>query len=132
MTKNGRIISPYLVGLLFKLAGINHLLNSDFYANVMPPYIPAHLTMIYVSGFFQVLGGVGVFIPKLPRAAGWGLIALLIAVFPVHLHMVRYPSKYPLFPYWAIVTRIPLQFILIVWVEWSTRYHSTDPNPETQ
>jgi len=125
MTKSVRAISTFLVGLLFILAGFNHFINTDFYLDLMPPYIPAHLTMVYVSGFFEVLGGAGVLIPTLRRAAGWGLIALMIAVFPANLHMATQPGEYPSIPYWMLVARIPLQLILIAWVEWSTRHPST-------
>jgi len=132
MTKNGRAISIYLIGLLFILAGVNHFISPDFYVNIMPPYIPAPLTMVYVSGFFEVLGGGGVLIAKVRRAAGWGLIALLIAVLPANLHMVMHPAEYPSISYLALIARIPLQFILIAWVEWSTRSPSTAPDSETE
>jgi len=122
MSKNVRTISTYLIGFVFTLAGVNYFLNPDFYVSIMPTYIPAHLTMVYVSGFFEVLGGAGVLAPTSRRAAAWGLIALMIAVFPANVHMLLYPAEYASIPYWAIIARIPLQFILIAWVEWSTRY----------
>jgi uncharacterized membrane protein len=130
MTTNVKTLSTYLVTLLFVLAGINHFINTAFYVNIMPPYIPAHVMMVYLSGFFEVVGGVGVLIPSLRRAAGWGLIALMIAVFPVHLHMVTHPLSYFAIPFWAIVARIPLQFLLIAWVEWSTRPTSMPATPQ--
>ena len=116
MTKIARVISSNLIGLFFILGGVNHFINPNFYVKIMPPYIPAHLTMVYVSGFFEVLGGGGFLIPRLRRAAGWGLIALLIAVFPAHLHMMMHPAEYSSIPYPMIVARIPLQFLLIAWV----------------
>jgi len=89
---------------IIHFAGINHFINTDFYVNVMPPYIPAQLTMVYVSGFFEVVDGAGDLIPRLRRAAGWGLIAFRIAVFPVHLHMAKNPLNYSAIPFWAIAT----------------------------
>ena len=105
-----------MVGLLFILAGVNHFINSDFYVNIMPLYIPEHLMMVYVSGVFEAIGGISVLVPLLRRVAGWGLVALLIAVFPVHVHMITNHAEYPLIPYSILVARIPLQFILIAWV----------------
>jgi len=125
MTKNASVISTYLIGLLFIVAGVNHFINPNFYVAIMPPYIPAHLLLVYISGFFEVLGGVGILIPRLRRVAGWGLIALLIAVFPANFQMVMHPAEYPSIPYWVLVARILLQFILIAGVEWSTRYPFT-------
>ena len=127
-----KAVSTYLVGLLFIVAGVNHFINPDFYVKIKEPYIPSFLTMVYVSGFFEVLGGAGVLLPTLRRAAGWGLIVLLMAVFPANLHMVRHTGEYVPIPFWVIVARIPLRFILIAWVEWSTRYPSMTTHWETK
>ncbi len=107
-----------LLALLFIVAGINHFASPDFYLKIMPPYLPWPLALVYVSGFFEVLGGIGLAVPRLRRAAGWGLIALLIAVFPANLHMVVHADDFPAIPYWALVARLPLQGLLIAWVWW--------------
>jgi len=112
-------ISIVLLSLLFIAAGINHFVTPDMYVKIMPEYLPWPLALVYVSGFFEVLGGVGVAIPRLRRAAGWGLIALLVAVFPANVHMMIHANQFPNIPFWALVARLPLQGLLIAWIWWA-------------
>ncbi len=118
-TQNFRKLSVGLIGILFVLAGVNHFISPNFYVRIMPQYLPAHLALVYVSGFFEVLGGIGVLIPKLRRAAGWGLIALLIAVFPANIHMLIHAEQFPDISDWMLIARLPLQFVLIAWIYFS-------------
>ena len=89
----------------------------------MPPYLPRPLALVYVSGVFEVLGGVGVLLPRYRKAAGWGLIALLVAVFPANLYMVTASELFTPqgIPLWALWARLPLQLVLIAWVYWVTQ-----------
>ncbi len=125
---NARTISVTLIGVLFVLAGINHFVQPDVYTKIMPPYLPAHLALVYVSGFFEILGGVGVLVKKLRRLAGWGLIALMIAVFPSNIHMLFNAADFPTIPYWALLVRLPLQLALMAWVWWAIK-NTRDENP---
>jgi uncharacterized membrane protein len=112
------------MGIFYVSAGVAHFAVPATYLAVMPPYIPWPLAMIYISGAAEILGGVGVLIPDgfvFPRtrvAAAWGLVALLIAVSPVHINMCLHPDKFPGIPLWAIWVRLPLQLPLIGWA-WS-------------
>ncbi len=108
-----------MIGVLFVLAGVNHFLNPDFYTKIMPAYLPAHLMLVYLSGFFEVLGGAGFLINYLRRLAGFGLIALMIAVFPANIDMLIHSQNFSSIPFWALVARLPLQFVLIAWVWWA-------------
>ena len=76
------------MSVLFIAAGVNHFVSPDFYLKIVPGYLPWPLALVYVSGFFEVVGGIGVAVPKLRRAAVWRLLALLVAVFPANVHMV--------------------------------------------
>ncbi len=102
-------------------AGLNHFLDPGFYLAIMPPYLPAHLQLIYVSGFFEIMGGLGVLSPRVRSQAGWGLVFLLVAVFPANLHMAIYPEQFPDIPNALIYGRLPLQLLLIAWAYWATR-----------
>ena len=107
------------LSLLFIAAGVNHFVSPGVYLKIMPDYLPWPLALVYLSGFFEAMGGVGLAVPQLRRAAGWGLIALLIAVFPANVHMVIHPDRFPDFPLWALLARLPLQGVLIAWVWWA-------------
>ncbi len=114
------------VGLLglsvfFIVAGVNHFVNPDFYVRIMPAYLPAHLELVYLSGLFEVLGGIGVLSPRHRSLAGWGLIALLLAVYPANIHMALHPELFPEMSPVAIYARLPVQLVFIAWAYWATR-----------
>lgn len=106
----------------FIAAGTAHFVWPARYASIVPPYLPAPLLLVYASGLFEVLGGLGVLLPVTRRAAGWGLVLLLIAVFPANLHMALHPADFDhLAPAWALWARLPLQLVFIAWALWATR-----------
>ena len=116
-----KIILKYLFGIFFVLAGINHFANSAFYLRLMPPYLPWHLFLVNLSGLCEIGLGILLLIPKFTSLAGWGLIALLIAVFPANIHMAINPQLFPEFSPLLLWLRLPLQFGLIAWAYWYTK-----------
>jgi uncharacterized membrane protein len=74
-------------GALFALVGIAHFTHDHLFLAMMPPYLPWHLELVWLSGVFEILGGVGLLVPWSRRFAAWGLLALLVAVFPANIHM---------------------------------------------
>ena len=109
------------LSLLFINIGIDHFVNPDFYRNIMPAYLPMHTEAIYISGFFEILGGVAILSPKLRSMAGWGLVLLLIVVFPVNIHMAVNPNLFPDIPLSFLYIRLVLQFIIIYWTYFATQ-----------
>jgi uncharacterized membrane protein len=107
-----------LVGLsvFFINVGIDHFVNPDFYLSIMPDYLPFHSEAVYWSGFFEILGGFAVLIPKLRTLARWGLISLLIAVYPANIYMAMNPNLFPEFSVLLLYVRLALQFVFIIWV----------------
>ena len=89
----------------------------------MPPFIPAALAMVYISGSAEIAGGLGLLLPPVRGMAGWGLVALLIAVFPANIYMavdhVQVTAN-PL-PAWLLWGRLALQPLMIWWVLWRSR-----------
>ena len=114
-----RMLSVYALAVLFVTAGITHFVRPQLFVRIVPPYLPAPLGLVYVSGAFEVLGGLGLLFPGTRVVAGWGLIALLIAVFPANIHMALHPEAFPQVPAWSLYARLPLQFVLIGWVYWT-------------
>jgi len=102
-------LSVFFVG-----AGLNHFVSADFYRGIMPTYLPWHGELVAISGVAEILGGIGVLISRTRRAAGWGLIMLLIAVMPVHLQMVMQGFRSA--PTWILWLRLPFQLLLMGWV----------------
>lgn len=120
-TSRTKPIMRWLLGVFFIIAGINHFVNPGFYVRIMPPYLPWHLELVYISGVFEILLGGLLIVPRFSRVAAWGLIALLIAIFPANLHMAMHPELYPNIPTVALWIRLPLQLVLIAWAYWFTR-----------
>jgi uncharacterized membrane protein len=113
-----------LLALLFIGAGISHFANPALYLKVMPPYLPDPLLLIHLSGFLEIVLGVCFLIPRWTRPAAWGLILLLIAVFPANLHMALHADLFPQIPTSLLWVRLPLQGVLILWA-----YAYTRPEP---
>ena len=117
----GYFVGLVVMGLFYIAAGSYHFVSPNTYLSGMPPYIPWPLTMIYISGVAEILGGIGVLIPDgfvFPRtraAAAWWIVALLIAVSPVHINMCLHPDKFPAIPLWFLWLRLVLQLPLIAW-----------------
>ena len=86
---------------------------------MMPPYLPWPERLVQISGVFEIAGGIGVLIPQFQRAAGWGLIALLVAVFPANLHVALNGWPEMEIAPWILWWRLPLQLFLIAWVYWT-------------
>ena len=112
-----------LLGLaaFFINVGVDHFINPDFYVDIMPDYLPLHLEAVYISGFFEVLGGVCVLIPRLRSAAGWGLVALLVVVYPANIHMALNPELFPEIAVSLLYIRLVFQFIFVYWAYSATR-----------
>ena len=116
-----KTISRYTLGVLFIAAGANHFLNEPFYVRIMPPSIPAPRLMVELSGVCESGLGAALLWRPLRRWAAWGLIALLVAVFPANVHMARHPEQFPEFRPALLWGRLPFQAVLIAWAYWHTR-----------
>ena len=125
MSRPKRILL-YLLAFFYCFGGFNHLLNPQFYVAIIPPGLPNPEWLNVVSGLAEITLGVFVLEPRVRVLAAWGLIALLIAVFPanvwVAINNVGLPSGEPgtgnaLFNY----LRLPFQPVFILWAWWYTR-----------
>ena len=119
----GKRILLWVMAVFYVVAGLMHLARPDYYLPMMPPYLPWHPALIFLSGLAEAGLGVSVLIPALRSLAAWGIILLLIAVFPANLHIAL--NNVPLFGatqgagIWNWV-RLPLQGVLILWAWWYT------------
>ncbi len=116
-----RVALRWLLSALFVFAGAMHFVKPDAYASVVPPSLPRPHLLVAISGVCEILGAIGILLPQpLRRTAGWGLILLLIAVFPANVQMALHPAPVgghaikPLYLY----LRLPLQAVLIAWAYW--------------
>lgn len=111
-----------LAGLTI-LVGVSHFTSPQQFVDIMPPWIPLHLQLVWLSGFFEILGGVGLLIPQTRRYAAWGLIALYVAVFPANIHMAlnNVPFNGQPVPPVLLWLRLPMQAVFVGVAYWFTR-----------
>lgn len=115
------------------IVGVLHFAKPDPFVKIVPDFLPYPLALVYISGFFEILGGVGLLIPQVSRAAAWGLIALFIAVFPANINMTVNNIQLEGIPhnqvlYWV---RLPFQAVLIAWAWWFTKEEPEQPQEVT-
>ncbi|MCZ6692580.1 MAG: DoxX-like family protein [Bacteroidetes bacterium] len=108
------------MAILYILAGANHFVKPKFYLGIMPPYIPWHKAMIYISGAAEIIFGLLLFYPPLSTLGAWGIIVLLIAIFPANIYHLTSAKSGKGIPFWALYLRIPFQGVLILWAWWHT------------
>jgi uncharacterized membrane protein len=110
-----------LLAFAFIVAASLHFI-SDVELKIIPTFLPWRRAALYITGVFELLGGIGLLIPRFQRAAAWGLVALLVAVFPANIYHAVANIKLggitdsPLY-HWI---RLPFQGIFIWWTLWST------------
>ncbi len=107
-------ISMYVLAAFLIYAGVGHFTKKRFFMKAMPPYIPAHETMVIVSGIAEIALGLGLLFVQTRSYAAWGIIALLIAVFPANVYMLT-SGVFKKIPTWFLWLRLPLQLVLIWW-----------------
>lgn len=114
----GSPLSRTLLGLVFVVAGLLHFIAPGMYERIMPPYLPLHRELVYLSGACEVAGGLGLFPRRTRAAAGIGLILLLFAVLPANVQMLLDARAAGKPSGWVSLLwlRLPLQLVLVAWV----------------
>jgi uncharacterized membrane protein len=115
-----KTLSKIVLALFMVGAGALHFIRPDSYLKIMPPYLPWHLQLVYLSGFFEVGLGLLLLVPRFSRLAAWGIIALLIAVFPANIYLYQHQEILPGPPLLHLL-RLPLQAVFILWAFWHAK-----------
>ena len=113
---NYKVLFTYVMGLGYVWVGISHFYNTAFFMKIMPPSFPFHLESVYISGFFEIIFGLGIMVKFLRRYAAWGLILLLIAVYPANIYLAFSQvaqNEIGISGFVASWVRLPIQFVLI-------------------
>jgi uncharacterized membrane protein len=108
-----RKVGLWLIGIFFIGAGVFHFVRPAPYVAMMPPWLPQPGLLVAVSGLAEIAGGLGVLLGRTRRMAAWGLIALLLAVFPANLHVALHGWPGTDIPGWVLWVRLPLQVVFI-------------------
>jgi len=125
LIKNNKELLRVILAVSIIIVGITHFTIPQPYVKIMPPQLPYPLGLVYLSGFYEILGGIGLLVPPLSQPAAWGLIALFIAVYPANINMAINHIEIESIPYsgspFFQAIRLPLQGVLIAWAYWYTK-----------
>jgi uncharacterized membrane protein len=118
-----KIGSRIITAAFFTFAGVMHFIRAPFFVSIVPPQLSHPLALVYISGSFEILGGIGLLVPQFRRFAGNGLILLLLAVFPANIYMFTktLQTQGICLPTILLAIRLPLQFVLIALVNWVSK-----------
>jgi len=110
-------VFKWVLALFMTFAGVMHFVSPKGFERIVPKQLPSPRGLVYLSGVFEILGGVGLLFPFSQHLAAWGLVALFIAVFPANVNMAMndLPLGKTKLPRWAHWVRLPLQGVLIAW-----------------
>lgn len=120
----------YALAIVMVGIGVVHFARPQPFVDIVPTWLPAPWLLVYVSGVCEILGGLGLLVPRTRRFAAWGLIALYIAVFPANIHMAVHritPTGTDPLPTWALWARLPFQLVFILWAHRFTRREAPLP-----
>ncbi|BAZ51739.1 hypothetical protein NIES4103_43970 [Nostoc sp. NIES-4103] len=122
MSKNKELFRVILAVSII-IVGVTHFVVPEQYVRIVPPQLPYPLGLVYLSGFYEILGGIGLLVPPVSQAAAWGLFVLFIAVYPANINMAVNLIKVDHIPNspWVHVIRLPLQAVLLAWAWWYTK-----------
>ena len=109
-----KVVAKGAFAALFATSGVAHFRSTETFMKIMPDYLPFHRELVLISGAAEILLGLMLLIPKTSRLAAWGLIALLIAVFPANVDMYQHRDRFPISPT-LLLLRLPMQVFLILW-----------------
>lgn len=124
----------YVMAILYVIAGAMHFVVPGLYVQIVPPFLPGRPALVYLSGIAEIALGLGVLHPRTRRLSAWGIVALLIAIFPANVYMATSgvviegapgggdPSE---LVRWG---RLPVQAVLVAWAWWYTRPLSEAPD----
>jgi uncharacterized membrane protein len=124
-----RSIARFFAGPVMTIAGINHFVMTRAYERIVPDALPQPTMLVYVSGVAEILGGLGSMHPRTRRAAGWLLVATLVAVFPANVYMALNADEFESIPggQTSLIARLPLQALFLYWVWLATLDERADP-----
>ena len=113
----------YFMGSAYIYVGVRHFIDPDFFTAIMPDYLPFHLEAVYISGAFEMILGSMLLFKKSRRLAGWGLIALLFAVFPANIYLAQNESAQQALniSQTTAIIRLPFQALFIGLAYWHTK-----------
>lgn len=110
------VIAAFFIG-----GGIAHFVIDDFFVAIMPDYLPYHWELVIISGVFEIVGALALLVPRFRLLAGYGLMLLVLAVYPANINMALHPERFPDIPLWTLYLRLPFQLVFLWFIWWAIK-----------
>ena len=116
-----KTLSIIIMSLFYIGVGINHIINPNWFIRIIPPILPFKIALVYISGIFEIILGSLLIFPKTRFIAGWGLILLLLAVYPANIYVALTNGKAMDTTPMIAWIRLPFQFVFIGFAYWHSK-----------
>lgn len=115
-----KLITIWVLALLYVVVGVKHFTDVDFFLSIMPDYLPWHRELVLLSGFFEILLGVTLLVKRTRKYAAFGIILLLVAVFPANIYLAMSDTAQQALgaTQMAAIIRLPFQVPLVLIAYW--------------
>lgn len=110
-----------IISLYFLTGGVAHFVATDLFILSMPEYLNYHFELVIISGVFEILGAIGILLPQSRLLAGYGLMALSVAVFPANINMALHPEQFAATSELLLWLRLPFQLVILWFIWWAIR-----------
>lgn len=118
-----KLLTIYFMSISYTYVGVRHFIDPDFFLAIMPNYLPYHLEFVYLSGIAEISFGILLFFKKTRTFAAYGLIILLVCVFPANIHLVESELSQSILGATKTQTiiRLPFQILFISLAYWHSK-----------
>ena len=118
-----KLFTIYFMSIAYTYVGVRHFIDPDFFLAIMPNYLSFHLEIVYISGIAEIIFGVLLFFKKTRSFASYGIIILLICVFPANIHLVESELSQSILEATKTQTiiRLPFQALFILVAFWHSK-----------
>ena len=118
-----KLITIYFMSISYTYVGVRHFIDPDFFLAIMPNYLPYHLEFVYLSGIAEITFGILLLFKKTRTYAAYGLIILLVCVFPANIHLVESELSQSILGATKSQTiiRLPFQILFISLAYWHSK-----------
>lgn len=122
-----KMLCLLVLTFLYISVGVKHFTNPIFFLAIMPPSIPYHNFMVYLSGALEIVFALMMLFKKTRFYGCWGIILLLIAVFPanIYLYNSEIPQKILSVTKLEALIRLPYQLPLLLFAFWHSKEESS-------
>jgi uncharacterized membrane protein len=116
-----KTLSIIIMSLFYIGVGTNHIINPNWFVRIIPPILPFKIAIVYISGIFEIILGSLLIFPKTRYIAGWGLIILLLAVYPANIYVALTNGEAMDTTPMIAWGRLPFQFVFIGLAYWHSK-----------